>query len=183
MNKPIPYKTNPRSITEKDFELLKESLKRNGDLSGIVHDLNSNQVVGGNQRSRAVNLFDGNAEIVIETQYDEPDNQGTVAWGYVLWEGNRYSYRAVRFTPEQCDEANILANSVGGDWDWDILANMFEPEKLVDMGFKTWQVGLHLQEEGREGDKPPSVFPSFDENLKTEYCCPSCGYEWSGKKG
>ena len=27
----------------------------------------------------------------------------------------------------------------------------------------------------------PDEFPSFDEDLKTDYKCPKCSYEWSGK--
>src|SRR5262245_48831565 len=29
--------------------------------------------------------------------------------------------------------------------------------------------------------KPPSEFASYDEDIETQYCCPKCGYEWSGK--
>lgn len=28
---------------------------------------------------------------------------------------------------------------------------------------------------------PPEGFPSYDEDIKTEYKCPSCGFEWSGR--
>tara|TARA_R100001086_G_scaffold218584_2_gene135313 strand:- start:1581 stop:2099 length:519 start_codon:yes stop_codon:yes gene_type:complete len=31
------------------------------------------------------------------------------------------------------------------------------------------------------GVQPPDDFPSIDENIETEYGCPKCGYEWSGK--
>jgi hypothetical protein len=27
----------------------------------------------------------------------------------------------------------------------------------------------------------PDDFPSFDEDLETQYKCPKCDYEWSGK--
>jgi len=27
----------------------------------------------------------------------------------------------------------------------------------------------------------PEGFPSYDEDIPTEYCCPKCGYTWSGK--
>ena len=28
---------------------------------------------------------------------------------------------------------------------------------------------------------PPEDFKEFDENIDTQYCCPKCGYAWSGK--
>lgn len=28
---------------------------------------------------------------------------------------------------------------------------------------------------------PPEDFPEYDEDVETEYRCPHCGYEWSGK--
>ncbi|PJF21234.1 MAG: hypothetical protein CUN56_12120 [Phototrophicales bacterium] len=27
---------------------------------------------------------------------------------------------------------------------------------------------------------PPDSFKVYDEDIETEYCCPKCGYEWSG---
>ena len=30
--------------------------------------------------------------------------------------------------------------------------------------------------------QPPEEFKEFDENLETDFCCPKCGYEWSGKQ-
>ena len=29
--------------------------------------------------------------------------------------------------------------------------------------------------------EPPEEFTTYDDNLETQYCCPKCGYEWSGK--
>ncbi len=42
---------NPRYITDRQWHLLKDNLEELGDLSGVVHDLNSNMYVSGNQRS------------------------------------------------------------------------------------------------------------------------------------
>jgi hypothetical protein len=30
-------------------------------------------------------------------------------------------------------------------------------------------------------NQPPEDFASYDENIETAYCCPKCGYRWSGK--
>jgi len=33
----------------------------------------------------------------------------------------------------------------------------------------------------RDGDAPPEDFPDYSKGAATDYRCPSCGYEWSGK--
>jgi len=134
------YHKNPRQITEKQFNDLDEWLSELGDLSGIVHDLNSDEVIGGNQRSR---VFDINkCEIVLTEELEEPDDQGTVAHGYVIWKGKKYAYRQVRWDDKQCEKANIVSNKGGGSMDFDILANEFEVDDLLDWGFKEYEIGL-----------------------------------------
>ena len=32
-----------------------------------------------------------------------------------------------------------------------------------------------------EPETPPE-FPSYDDDIATDYCCPQCGYEWSGQQ-
>lgn len=133
------YHKNPRQITKKQYSDLETWLRELGDLSGIVHDLNSDEIIGGNQRSR---ILDINAcEIMIEEPH-EPDEQGTVAQGYAIWEGKKYSYRQVRWTPEQCEKGNIVANKAGGGFDFDILANQFELQDLLEFGFEKFELGV-----------------------------------------
>lgn len=128
------YHKNPRWISSKKFEHLTDTLARLGDLSGIVHDLNSDEIIGGNQRMRVFDLTESDVEIV--ERFDQPDEQGTVALGYVIWQGKRYSYRQVRWDERTAEEANIVANKAGGDWDFDILANEFDVEDLLRYGFE-----------------------------------------------
>jgi hypothetical protein len=135
------YHKNPRQISKKQFAKLEESLKELGDLSGIVHDLNSDEIIGGNMRSR---VFDVNqCEIKIDRQYDQPNKQGTVAVGYVIWEGEEHKYRQVRWTAKQCELANLAANNLGGEWDMTELSSWsaatlnwagFDEEKLRQWG-------------------------------------------------
>jgi len=134
------YHKNPRQITEKQFNDLDEWLFELGDLSGIVHDLNSDEVIGGNQRSR---VFDINkCEIVLTEELEEPDEQGTVAHGYIIWKGKKYAYRQVRWDDKQCEKANIVSNKGGGSMDFDILANEFDVDDLLDWGFKSYEIGM-----------------------------------------
>lgn len=131
---------NPRQITEQQFKDLKRWLDELGDLSGIVHDLNSDMIIGGNQRSR---VFDINeCEIVLTEQFDEPDRQGTVALGYVIWKNSKYAYRQVRWDAGKCEAAGIIANKAGGDFDMDSLANWYDPSLLLNWGFTKGELGL-----------------------------------------
>lgn len=134
------YHKNPRQISGKQFDQLSATLQDLGDLSGIVHDLNSDEIIGGNQRSKVFDINDCQIELV--DQYDAPDEQGTVAHGFIIWHDKRYAYRQVRWTPQQCEKANIVANKAGGSWDFDVLANEFELDDLLDWGFEAFELGL-----------------------------------------
>ena len=73
------YSRNARKISEQQLADLEAFLRELGDLSGVVHDLNSDQIIGGNQRSK---VFDINeCKIEIEHRMKKPDAQGTVALG------------------------------------------------------------------------------------------------------
>ncbi len=136
------YYKNPRKITDKQKELLKRDLKELGDLSGIVHDLNSNEIIGGNQRS----IIFQNAEIQITEEFNKPTKTGTVAFGYIIFNKEKYNYRQVKWTKKQCEKANIVANKAGGDWDFDLL-NEFDFDDLVDWGFEENE--LKIKTEGK----------------------------------
>lgn len=41
--------------------------------------------------------------------------------------------------------------------------------------------GLYQDAPSPTEAEAPEDFPSYDETIETEYCCPKCGYEWSGK--
>lgn len=124
------FERNPRKITDKQLEKLEANIRELGDISGIVHDLNTDEIISGNQRCKAIDI--NACEIVLTEQYEEPDAQGTVAWGYAIYDGHKMNYRQVRWTQEQRDKANITANSLGGDWDWDILRDEWDWSKLEE---------------------------------------------------
>lgn len=169
------FHKNPRQITTKQFAELKEWLRELGDLSGIVHDLNSDEIIGGNQRGR---VFDINScKITMLEEYLQPDEQGTVGWGFIIWEGKKYAYRQVRWTEKQCEKANIIANKSGGGWDFDTLANQWNTEDLLQWGFSEYELQIAgvLLDDGKE----------YDESIADgiEVCrCPNCGNEHAAKK-
>ena len=155
------FSDNPRTLTQKQHDLLKRNLIELGDLSGIIHDLNSGEIVGGNQR---VKIFCEvlNPKIIITERYDWPTQTGTVALGYVEIDGEKFSYREVRWTKKQCKKANIVANKAGGVWDFNILANAFELDDLLDWGFGDWELGVKKLIEGEcEPDDIPVHRPEI----------------------
>ena len=100
------YHKNPRRITPKQLEQLKANIQELGDLSGIVHDLNTDEIISGNQRSKVIDI--NKCEVVLTEKYDNPNPQGTVAWGYVVFEGQKLNYRQVRWDERQREKAGIL---------------------------------------------------------------------------
>ena len=107
-------KSNPRIIKDYKFEKLKKSISefpKMLELRPMVID-NDNVVLGGNMRLTALKDL-GYKEI--------PDN---------------WVKRASELTDEE-KQRFVIADNVGfGDWDWDILANEWDTDLLVDWGLE-----------------------------------------------
>ena len=137
---------NPRKLTDKDREALKASLIELGDLSGIVHNSTTGNIVSGNQRS---DIFDiAHCDITIQEEYDKPDKQGTTALGYIIWQGNKYSYRRVKWGKLKERKANILANKLGGEFDNKLLKEFWSDLPLLDWGFKKNEIPWISEQDG-----------------------------------
>ena len=176
------YNKNPRKISKKQLIELEANLKELGDISGIVHDLNSGEIIGGNQRTKVLNIQDCEIEIVKE--FETPTEQGTVALGFVVWQGERFNYRKVLWTPEQCEKANVTANKMGGTWDFDVLKEHFNQDKLLTFGFDEWELAALPEDNSPEKKASGKQYDDddFDDDGKhkeKESCkCPKCGFEW-----
>ena len=163
-----PYKRNPRSITRKKFDRLTDTLDRLGDLGGIVHNLETDEIIGGNQR---VKVFGEASSVEIIQTLDAPDAQGTVAHGFIVWHGNRYAYRQVRWDEATAAEANIRANIGAGDWDWGVIANEWPTEQLKNFGMDDdllesfWNDARNLEEltaSEKELDEKTETIKAFE---------------------
>ena len=107
--------SNPRTITEKDFEELKESLTRNPDNIKkfplvIAEHKKQLVVISGNQRLRAMQAL---------------------GWTELEHVGEIYPDGT---DPEILKEAVIIANTHKGEWDFDALANEWPEDKLEEWG-------------------------------------------------
>lgn len=114
---------NPRTINKEDYKNLVQSIKRFGDLSGIVFNIETQQLAGGHQRQKAFAEI-GADDIVITQRLPEKNSVGTTAVGYVMFNGERYAYREVSWSPEFEKAANVAANRIQGEFDLDLLAEI-----------------------------------------------------------
>lgn len=161
------YHKNPRKITEKMFNTLGESLKEYGDLSGIVVNVRTGEVIGGNQRTQFFKTDFENVASITKTELPTPTVQGTVAYGYVEYKGEKYNYREVNWDDKKSELANILANKVGGFWDNDILANEFDIEDLKLAGFEDFELGMFNEEiEVDQSDLTQTMDSYLEGNIK-----------------
>jgi predicted PolB exonuclease-like 3'-5' exonuclease len=120
-----PNKINPRVIRDKKFQELKQSLLDFPDmlsLREIVVD-DDNIILGGNMRYNALK------DLNIKEAY------------VIKWYG---------LTEEQKKEFIIKDNANYGNWDWDVLANLFNEEDLKRYGLNVWQ--------------PQEIYESYDDN-------------------
>jgi len=121
ISKELKFKGNPRKISERQRDLLKSHIEELGDLSGVVYCHNQKSYVGGNQRS---DILNGSAIEIVET-YKKPNEVGTVAYGFINHNNERFAYREVNFTEDQFKKACIVANNDGGENDWNMLADSY----------------------------------------------------------
>jgi len=156
-----PNEKNPRYISKDDFEALKKSIQEFGDLSNLVWNETTGQLVGGHQRRQAF-LAIGRDQITITERYAEPNSVGTVAVGYVLNEDERFPVRIVRWPLEREMAANIAANNITGSWDDQLLAeanymlNESSPDLLALTGQSQEELEKSLSLVGGFGDEEPA---------------------------
>lgn len=127
-----PNPNNPRIVTENKEALLRAAMDEFGDISGIVFNRTTKQLMGGHQRIKQV---PADAKVFIEKSYKNPSRTGTVAEGYILFNGEKFSYREVEWTEEKEMAANIAANKGAGEWDYATLGSWMV--KLNDSQFDT----------------------------------------------
>lgn len=125
-----PTEKNPRQISKKDFETLKKSLKdfpEMRELREIVCD-EEMRILGGHQRIKALKAI-GETTVPVKQVFG--------------------------LTESQKDEFVIKDNIANGDWDWDILANEWNQDKLEEWGLEI--EGFGDEEKEIVEDLPPEA--------------------------
>jgi len=136
------YYKNPRSLSEKEFKQLKTSLDKFGMIDKpIVNADSANTIIGGHQRKHVLE-----ATGVKEIECWIPDRE---------------------LSDKEVEELNIRLNKNTGSWDFDVLANEFQLDDLLDWGFDKGELDLDLWAE----DAPEDVEPQIDkaEELRVKW--------------
>lgn len=160
-----PDTHNANLGSERGLQMLENSLNEDGVGRSIVADKNG-KIPAGNKTMEAAAL--AGIEDVIEI---ETDGTALIVHKRVDWDlddptgaARRYAYRDNRTSEVSLTwDANVIAADVAAGVD---LSGMWTDKELNNM------IELPL---------PPEEFGSYGEDIKTEYCCPKCGYKWSGK--
>lgn len=109
-----PNPKNPRTITDEKKRMLIHSMKEFGDLSGVIYNRKTKQLVGGHQRT---SILDAASVVEIVKKYEKPTPTGTVAEGFIISGKERFNYREVSWSEAKEKAANLAANKGAGDWD------------------------------------------------------------------
>lgn len=163
--KPNPH--NPRKITDKKLKALKKSLEEFGDLGGIVFNRRTQRLLGGHQRLQVIPK-----DAVIDVlQLPQVTDVGTVAEGFISFNGERFAYREVDWDETKEKAANIAANKGAGEWEWDKLGDWFKELKAEEFDL---DLTMFDEEEREQFFKEPEVYPegltdpdSVPENVET----------------
>lgn len=136
---------NPRKLNKHDAEHLGKSLGKFGQCDPLIVNLDGT-LIGGHQRLRTLKKM-GKKKVIVSV----PDHN---------------------LSDEEVDELNIRLNRNAGEWDYDILANAWELNDLLDWGFteKEFSIDAEIIKEVEDAKKEE----------KEEKCkeCPSCGYRF-----
>ena len=154
----IPYVKNSRTHPDAQVAQIAASIKEFGWTNPILVD-GDNGIIAGHGRLMAARKL-GYKEVPTIELADLTETQKRA---YIIAD-------------------NRLAE-IGGGWDETMLKQ--ELDALKDIGVDLSTLGfseVDIQKlYTKEEPVAPEEFDTYDEKIDTEYCCPKCGYGWSGK--
>ena len=135
----ISAEYNPRQLNKEQYNNIKDSLKRFGFVDPVIINKNKdrkNIIIGGHQRVKVAKDLKIDKVPCVELDLDIDKEK----------------------------ELNIRLNKNVGEWDFDILADLFDIDELIEWGFKEEElVGFDIEEEKEaltdDDDIPEDVEP------------------------
>jgi ParB-like chromosome segregation protein Spo0J len=123
---------NPRELTKAQHESLKSSLKKFGFVNPLLINKHPNRkdvIIGGHQRVRIWAELGNDSVPCVEIVLD----------------------------PDAEKELNVRLNKNNGQWDWEMLANNFDPNDLLDWGFDESELSIDLGEDDDFEEEQPEI--------------------------
>lgn len=135
------FSKNPRKMTKEQAEHIAESLSKFGLVDKPFINID-NTIIGGHQRLRILKKM-GHKEIMVHV----PDRP---------------------LSEEEVTELNVRHNRNTASWDYDILANQFDVDELLKMGFSAEELQVAPVEDLGSQEEPELSEPCKDEDAITK---------------
>ena len=138
----IPYEHNPRTMSKNAAKRLKKSLKKTGYAEVIAINLD-NVIIAGHQRYNILMDMHGK-DYVVDVRI--PDRM---------------------LTEREFLDYLVASNKDVGDWDYDLLASIYDIDDLLEKGFDVGELGI-----GEEKEKPKKykiIIDCVDGDQQAEY--------------
>ena len=131
---------NPRQLSDDQYKHLKDSISRFGLVDPIIINKNKDRkdiIIGGHQRVKVARTMgiDEVPCVEIDLTYDKEK------------------------------ELNVRLNKNTGSWDYDVLANTFDIDELIDWGFDEKELSLDIFDEEKEGLIDDDAIPEDVESV------------------
>ncbi len=137
----VPHSKNPRKLTKDQYKHLKNSINKFGLIDKPIIN-KDNTLIGGHQRIEVLKK-----EKIKTVECWVPEEQ---------------------LDQKQVDELNVRLNKNLGEWDFDILANEWDLNDLIEWGFTAKELEIGTVEN----------IDVEDDKKKKKNTCPSCGHEF-----
>lgn len=141
------YNKNPRHISDKELERLKNSINEFGYHQRILVDVDDT-IIGGHQRVTALEQLDYSSEFIIK-----------------VLKPNR------KLTKDEFKRLNVVDNTDFGDFDVDMLLKEFEVDDLLDLGVDEKLLNIDDSEEDNEKKDKLEEGNELKENFIVEIEC------------
>lgn len=147
----IQNEINPRKIKRKEYEELKKSLLEFPDMKKLREIIVDEKMIilAGHQRVYALKDL-GYEDVEVKQVHNLTDAQKR------------------RFI--------ALDNDHAGEWDYDIIANVWNPEELKAWGIKSIKIP------SMSGDRSDKEEVEFEASKNKDVECPNCGFHFDPKE-
>lgn len=182
----------PGNARRGNVDLILDSLRANGQYKPLTV----------RRKGETLTILAGNHTYLALLRHEEDDRDACADWELSNDRPCQLCIAVDRDDPAalahliECDDAtarriNVVDNRAAdvGDYDQqalDAILATFDGD-LVGTGFtpseaELFAAGTDVPEyEMPAAPVPPAEFPAYDEDIETQYQCPKCSYQWSGK--